>query len=91
MKMGLLNLTIDERKNLLGPTVIGSLFGAFVAFAVFAFTMEYQSTGDSSTVFWGAAVDSGIAFVACFAGTVGILGVVPFAIGRLFSRKKGDA
>jgi uncharacterized membrane protein len=90
MKMRIPNLTVDEKQSLLGPTVIGCLLGAFAAYAVFAFASEYQLQGTTDASAWATAAEAMLAFMACVAGTVGILGLAPVVVGRLRS-PRGDA
>ena len=89
--MSLQKLTAEEKQSLLGPTVVGCLLGAFAAYAVFAFASEYQLQASTAPTFWATAAEASLAFVLCVAGTVGLLGFAPLAIGRLRSRRSGDA
>ena len=87
MKIRIKKLTTDEKQSLLGPTVIGCLLGAFAAYAVFAFASEYQLQGATDANAWATAAEAILAFVACVAGTVGILGLVPVIVGRVRSQR----
>jgi hypothetical protein len=89
--MRLPRLTVEEKQSLLGPTVVGCLFGAFAVYVVFAFASEYQLQASTAPTFWGTAADASLAFLVCVAGTVGLLGFAPLVIGRLRSRRSGDA
>ena len=89
--MKLLKLSVEERQSLLGPAVIGCLLGAFAAYAVFAFAAEFRLQSGSAQTFWATAGEACLAFVLCVAGTVGLLGLAPVAIGRLMARRGSDA
>ena len=91
MKMRLPMLTVEEKQILVGPTVVGCLLGAFAAYAVFAFASEYQFQSTAPASDWATAGEAAVAFVVCVAGTVGVLGCVPIAIGRFRSHRNSDA
>ena len=83
-----MRLSISEKQTLIGPLVVGCLFGAFVAFAVFAFASEYKSLVGS---WWQTVAEAGLAFLAAMIGTVCLLGVLPIAVQRLRSKDKNNA
>ena len=83
--------TTSEMQNLIGPTVVGCILGAFSAYTVFAFASEYQlqSVGAPSTL--QTASEAGIVFIVCVVGTVAILGLLPVLVARRQSRPNSDA
>ena len=84
-------LTVEEKESLLGPTVVGCLLGTFAAYSVFAFASEYQLQAGTAATFWATAGEASLAFAICVAGTVGLFGFAPLAVGRLRSRRNSDA
>ena len=77
----------EERQNFVGPAVVGSILGAFAAYAVFALDSEYKlQTGGAPTTLQ-TATEAAVAFLVCVLGTVAVLGLVPVLIARRRSRQ----
>ena len=89
--MSMLKLSASEKQTLIGPLVVGCLLGAFAAYAVFALASEYELQGGVDHAALQSAGEAAITFIACVAGTVGVLGIIPVAIHRQRSRPEGDA
>jgi hypothetical protein len=85
-----MRLSPSEKQTLLGPLVVGCLLGAFVAYAVTAFASEYRLQGIDPSP-WQVAAEAAVGFLVSVGGTVGVLGLLPIAIGRLRSKREGDA
>lgn len=83
-----MTLSPSERQTLIGPLVVGCIFGAFAGYAVFAFASEYTLQNGSNSDFWRTALEAAIAFLVAAGVTVGVLGVLPILVGRW--RAKGN-
>jgi hypothetical protein len=82
-------LTKPERQNLLGPTIVGILFGLLAAFASVAFDSEYgpyiyaKAKYSLTTI---SIVHALVAFSAVAGGVILLFGVLPIAVPRILSR-----
>jgi len=85
-----MKLLSTEKQALIGPLVVGALFGAFAAYAVFAFSSEYRLSGNQ-VAWWQVLLEASLAFFVCVGGSVGLLGVLPVLIHRNRSGAKPDA
>lgn len=81
-----MNRTIKQ--TLLGPGVVGCLFGLVAGFAAFGFQLEYgpHIQSEQQPVWLYAADQAALSFVAIAAGTVIIFGVAPLLIRKASSK-----
>lgn len=85
-----MTLSPSEKQTLIGPLVVGSVLGAFVAYAVFAFASEYRLQNGESIEKWQTAAEAVLAFLVAVASTVGLLGVLPIAVHRWRTKGGGN-
>lgn len=85
-----MRLSPSERQVLVGPLVVGCIFGAFVAYASFAFASEYGSQGNVN-IWWLTAGDAAFGFLGTVLSIVGVWGVLPILAGRFRSKQDNNA
>jgi hypothetical protein len=78
-----MKLSSHEKQTLAGPLVVGTLLGAFGAYAVFAFASELSLQGAEAPNGLRTALEAAVVFVMAVLGTVGVLGVLPIAVRRI--------
>ena len=83
--------TDSEMQNLIGPTVVGCVLGAFSAYAVFAFASEYQLQSASGQNTLQTVSEASLVFIVCVVATVAIFGLLPVLIARRQSHPNSDA
>jgi hypothetical protein len=91
-----MRFTASERQSLIGPLVVGLLFGALAGLTTASFALEYGRyvhQESSLPVLAWVALEAGSAFALVAGSTFFLLGVLPLSIGRLSSRaaKNRDA
>ena len=87
-------LTKHEKQNLLGPTVVGIVFGVLAALASLAFDSEYGPHIYAKLQYSLTAISIAHAFVAFSVVTGGVVllfGVLPIALPRILSRLRGSS
>lgn len=80
-----MRLSSSERQTLIGPLVIGSLLGVFVAYGVVALSSEFALQGNEITKSQ-VVVEATFGFFISVLVTVGVLGVLPITIRRFRSK-----
>ena len=85
-----MTLSPAEKQTLIGPLVVGCLLGAFCAYAVFAFSIEYKLQNGDSVDGWQTAAEAVVAFLVAVVSTVGLLGVLPIAVHRWRAKSGGN-
>jgi len=84
--------TETEKENLLGPLVVGMVFGALTALALVAFDSEYgphlyaESQYSLLTISIFHAL---VAFLSVTIGVVFLFGYLPIVLPRIISRIRG--
>jgi hypothetical protein len=81
-------MTPLAKQTLLGPSVVGVLFGLFVAFCSLAFDSEYGSNihPELQPAWFYSALQASFWFVVAAGGVVFIFGVVPLLIAKANSK-----
>ena len=82
-----MKLSTHEKQTLAGPFVLGTLLGAFGAYAVFAFASKLSLQGTDAPNGLRRALEAAVVFVLAVLGTVGVLGVLPIAVRRIRTKK----
>lgn len=82
-----MKLSLSERQTLIGPFVIGSLLGLFVAYGVVALSSEFALHGNASPTAQVVAEAAG-GFVISVLVTVAVLGILPIAVRRFRSKEQ---
>jgi hypothetical protein len=85
-----MTLSQSEQQTLIGPLVVGSLLGAFVAYAVFAFASEYRLQNVEPIYEWQTVAEAVFAFSVAVVSTVGLLGVLPITVHRWRAKGGGN-
>lgn len=85
-----MKLSTQEKQILAGPVVVGTLLGAFGAYAVFAFASEMSLQATEAPNRFQTAIEASVVFLAAVLGTVAVLGVLPIAVRRIRAKKGGE-
>ena len=83
-----MNLSADERQSLVGPAVVGCLFGLLAALATVAFHSEYGYPPGTAAGWTNLLIAGGLAFASIAGGCFLVFGVAPVALSRIPLRKK---
>ena len=81
-----MKITPSERDTLLGPTVIGVIVGAFAAFCVVAFDIDYGGTIPVLQRVFRAMMGFFLGFLLAFVP----FGLLPVLVTRLMRRNRGS-
>jgi hypothetical protein len=81
-----MKISPSERSTLLGPTVVGILVGAFAAFCVVGFDVDYGGTMQVCQRILNAVLGFFGGFLVAFAP----FGLVPVLVTRLLQRNGGS-
>jgi hypothetical protein len=85
-----MHLSPSEKQALVGPAVVGSLLGVFVAYAVFAFASEYELQGIATS--WAQTMlEAVLGFLLAALATIGVLGLLPVAVHRMLSNRNNKS
>jgi hypothetical protein len=85
-----MKLSTHEKQILAGPLAVGTLLGAFGAYAVFAFASELSLQGTEAVDRVQTAVEASVVFLTALVGTVTVLGALPIAVRRMRAKKEAS-
>lgn len=85
-----MTLSHSEKQTLIGSLVVGCLIGAFLAYAVFAFSSELALQDEQSINKWKTVAEAVFVFLVTTASTVGLLGILPIVLKRRRAKDGGD-